>query len=195
VAHHIYTTPAYVLESNASGEADMFFTIFTSQLGLVRATAKSVRLQKSKLRYSLQNFSFSRISLVRGKDVWRITSAQIEESLSKKYKNDKRVLKVIAQIFALLRRLVGGEEKNEELFNIVSSALHFLETRTWQEEIAMFEIITVLKILENLGYLKQITGIDAFVKAEWSEEIIESFKPYSKIAVREINNALKETQL
>ncbi len=50
-------------------------SIFTRELGLVRATAQGIRLEKSKLRYSSQLYSFGIFSFVHGKEFWRLTSA------------------------------------------------------------------------------------------------------------------------
>jgi DNA repair protein RecO (recombination protein O) len=195
MAHHIYTTDGFVVESTPSGEADRFYTLFTKELGLIRATARGVRLQKSKLRYSLQDFSWSRISLVRGKELWRITSARAEESLAVKYRDQKPILQTIAHIASLIRRLVGGEEKNEALYKIIDQAFEFLETRTWHTELKLFEIIVVLKILHNLGYLRDIAELHHFIHDPFDESMLEAIKPHKALALKEINTSLRETQL
>jgi DNA repair protein RecO len=196
MAHHIYTTDAFVLDSIPTGEADAFFVLFTRDLGLIRAIAKGVRLQKSKLRYSLQEFSQTKVSLVRGKEVWRITSARIEDSLYSRYRNDKQVLHVIAQIDVLLKRLVGGEEKNEALFEIVIEAIEFLESHEqWGEELKLFEITVVLKILHNLGYMRRVPELERSIEEPLSLELLKSLEPHKALALREINTSLHETQL
>jgi DNA repair protein RecO len=196
MAHHIYTTDAFILESQLSGEADRYFTLFTKDFGLIRATARGVRLAKSKLRYSLQELSRSRISLVRGKEVWRITSARIEENLFSKYRNQKPVLYLIAQISTLIKRLVGGEEKNEPLFMIVSDVISFLESKTFSDqELKYVEIIAVLRILHNLGYLRNTSELQPFVHSGWSDALLSELEPHKNFALREINTSLRETQL
>jgi DNA repair protein RecO len=196
MAHHIYTTDAFVLESTLSGEADRFYTLFTYDLGLVRATARGVRLQKSKLRYSLQDFSRTRVSLVRGKEVWRITSAKIEDNLFTRFNQDKNVIGVIAQIMALIRRLVGGEEKNETLFIILAEAFKFLEKREqWGSELKHFEIIVVLRVLHNLGYLRDVVHFKQFLGTAWTDELLVMLTEHKTMALQEINTSLRETQL
>ena len=196
MAHHIYTTDAFVIESTLSGEADRFFTLFTRELGLIRASAKGVRLQKSKLRYSLQDFSRTRVSFVRGKEIWRITSARIEDNLYKRYEDDKPVVYVIAHLLGLIKRLVVGEQKDEALFDILAQAFTFLESRSvWAEELKLFEIIVVLQILDNLGYLRQRQEFQQFIKNNWSEEVLMAMAEHKNIALKEINSSLKETQL
>jgi DNA repair protein RecO (recombination protein O) len=196
MAHHIYTTDAFVLESTQSGEADRFFTLFTRDLGLIRATAKGVRLQKSKLRYSLQDFSRSKVSFVRGKEVWRITSANIQDNLYIKYETNKHVLHVVAHILGLIKRLVAGEQKDQALFDILSEGFIFLESQQeWGEELKLFEIIVVLRILDNLGYLRQRHEFQAFLRDVWSESLLIAMAEYKVMALKEINSSLKETQL
>jgi DNA repair protein RecO len=196
MAHHIYTTDAFVLDSQLSGEADRFYTLFTKELGLIRATARGVRLQKSKLKYSLQDFSRSRISLVRGKDVWRITSARIEESLFTRYREDKAVLHLIAQLSALLKRLLGGEEKNELLFSMIAEGIAFLEQKKYEtHELKLLEIIMVLRILNNLGYLRHVQEFKPFLDNAMSYELLHAMEPLKAQALKEINMSLRETQL
>ncbi|MCC2631105.1 MAG: repair protein RecO, repair protein RecO [Candidatus Paceibacter sp.] len=199
MAHHIYTTDAFVLGSELSGEADRFYLIFTKDLGLLRATARGVRLQKSKLKYSLQDFSRTRVSLVRGKEIWRITSARVEDNLHIRFRNNKSILQIVAHILSLIKRLVAGEEKNESLFMLVSDAFNFLETQTeqatQQEIVKFFEIIVVLKILHNLGYMRILPELAPFIQNSISLELLKTLEPHKALALREINTSLRETQL
>ena len=195
MAHHIYTSDAFVLESQPSGEADRFFTLFTRELGLIRANAKGVRLQKSKLRYSLQDFSRSSISFVRGKELWRITSARIEHNLYHTHQSDIRVLHVIANVLSLIKRLVVGEQKDELLFQILVEAFSFLEAREWNEELTLFEIIIVLRILDRLGYLPQRDEFQAFLHDPCSMSLVTAMARHKASALKEINISLKATQL
>ncbi len=196
MAHHIYTTDAFVVESAPSGEADRFFTLFTEDLGLIRAVAKGVRLQKSKLRYSLQDLSLSKISFVRGKEVWRITSAHIEDDLYRRHQGNAAVVHVIAKVLGLIKRLVTGEQKDEKLFSILAQAFAFLETRAeWKDELKLFEIIVVLQILDNLGYLSRKPEFRRFLFEPWSAELLSAMEEHKALALKEINSSLKETQL
>jgi len=82
VSYHIYTTRGIVLSERPVREADRIYTIITRDLGLVQATALGVRKEASKLRGALEPFVLSKISLVRGKEHWRITSAECIRSIS-----------------------------------------------------------------------------------------------------------------
>lgn len=196
MAHHIYNTRGLVLESTNVGEANKMYTLFTADVGVVRASAQGVRLQKSKLRYSLQDFSFSNLSLVRGKEIWRITSAKIEKNLYTDFKERADIVKVVARIFTLLKRLIVGEEINKVLFDVVHNAVDFLYTQELTaEQVELFEKICVLRILSNLGYMAPKRGLAEFLGSEWSLDILSRFKPHQKIALEEINHALSASQL
>ena len=75
MSHTLYSTECIVLGSVDSGEANRYISLFTREWVLC-AVARSVREEKSKLRYCLQSFSFTDATLVRGREVWRITGAE-----------------------------------------------------------------------------------------------------------------------
>ena len=194
--HHIYTTEAFVLESVAVGESDRFYTLFTKELGLVRASGRGVRLEKSKLRPNLQDFSRINLSIVRGKEVWRITNAKVEESLHVRYALRKDILSVIAHLFILIKRLVTGEEKNEKLFLVLNDIVRFLDLTDIDPSFsAAFELIAVLKVLDNLGYAGENPQLAKFFRNDWSIEKLSEMNNLKHLAVKEINSSLKETQL
>lgn len=196
MAHHIYNTRGLVLESTNVGEANKMYTLFTADVGVVRASAQGVRLQKSKLRYSLQDFSFSNLSLVRGKEVWRITSATIEKNIYTDFKERHDIVIVVARIFTLLKRLIVGEEINKVLFDVVHNAIDFLYIHSLTpQQVELFERIAVLRILSNLGYMAPQRGLADFLGKEWTIDILERFIPHQKIALEEINHALSASQL
>jgi recombinational DNA repair protein (RecF pathway) len=205
MAHHVYTTDAFVVESTPSGEANKSYLLFTRELGMIRSTAQGVRLLKSKLRFSLQDFTQVSVSVVRGKDIWRITNAKAIRHLYNEFRHEEDIVICIAQTFALVKRLVPGEEKNEKLFIFIEKALDFLETylkkaknnsdNELREKISSFESILVLNILFELGYLAPISELEKFIEPDFTEELLYSMNAVRKIAYSEINKSLHETQL
>ena len=128
-------------------EADRVYIVLTRDLGLIQATALGVRKEMSKLRGALEPFTLSLISVVRGKEYWRATSAQ---SLQNIYSSP-----ALARSLALLEKLVQGEVPHPELFDAVESALKNTMIYHSEENKEMFEISLVSKILFHLGYLKK----------------------------------------
>ena len=193
--HHIYTTKAIIIRSIPIGEANKYYFLLTEDLGFIRAIAQGVRLDKSKLKGHLQDFCFVLISLVKGKNIWHITSVQTLGRAD--ILKDTNKLIAIKNIFNLLTRLLHGEEKNEALFLSIESFYNFLlKNKLTLDNVKNLETTTVLRILFHLGYFKKSFELIDFVKDnELSLEILNLFESKKKIAILDINNALNETHL
>lgn len=195
MSHHVYTTKAIIIKNAPIGEANRYYLLLTEDLGFIRAVAQGVRLGKSKLRGHLQDFCKVKLSLVKGKNVWRIISVETIDSKCFLYEDEK--LSSIKDVFSLLKRLLQGEEKNEPLFLSIESFLSFLsESEMPRDTINKAETITVLRILYYLGYLKDSVFFDYFIKNnEISNKMLIDFQEYNKRAVININQILKEIHL
>lgn len=152
MAHHVYHTDAIILGSRSVGESNRMFYLFTREIGLVYAIARSVRIGRSKLRYNLQDFSKVHISLVRGREVWRITGAFAGEHFFFTFKEEKDKRQLVARLAALLRRLLQGEEQNEYLYDTFIETTEAL-TFAAPENVRDIECLSVLRILHSLGYI------------------------------------------
>jgi len=192
--HHIYHTEGIILGSNNYGETGKYYFIFTRDLGMICASAAGVRKMSSKLRFILQDFSYLKIDFVRGKDFWRITSAQKTNQLEE-IKKEKEKMVIFAKLAGLLRRLLAGEEVNEGLFRDFLAGMFFLEKSKSKEEYENIEAIIVLRALNNLGYIGENDVLNKMVKSPFEENLI--FEATGKRAriLSEINKALGETQL
>ena len=193
--HHIYTTKAIIVKSFPIGEANKYYFLLTQDLGFIKASAQGVRLDKSKLKGHLQDYCMVSISLVKGKDIWRITG--IETITRGDFLKDINKLIAIKNIFSLLLRLLHGEEKNEQLFFSVESFYNFLfKNKLSEDNIKSLETITVLRILYHLGYFKKSFDLFDFVKDdELSINTLNLFENKKNVAILDINNALNETHL
>jgi len=193
----MYHTLGWVLSSRGVGEANLLFTIFTRELGMIDASAQAVREVKSKLRFSLRDFSLSELSLVRGKQGWKITSAVLKSNLSDTCGPGAYSLRVIARVSNLLQRLVAGEEKNEQLFGVLTAGLDFLSSASLsEEELESAECVLVLSVLYNLGYVQDESDFQPFVAVQqWNHELLHSAAALRKKIVAQINTSLKESQM
>src|SRR3989304_7240195 len=104
MSHKIYHTEGFVIAGSNYGEANRYLSIFTQDFGLVRASAQSLRKVSSKLRFSLQDFCYSKIDLVRGKEIWRVINAKNISGYGKLNKSSEGI-KMLANIFRLIKRL------------------------------------------------------------------------------------------
>ena len=199
MSHHIYNTKGIVLSSFPIGESDKLFKIFTRELGLVDATAQGVRKTESKNRYGLQDFSLLHISLVRGREVWRITNVSTIKNLFFDLEEKKDARESLIKIILFVQKLVHGEEKNEKLFYLVLNAFEFLKQKeTSPTSLKSFETIYFLKILDNLGYFDKNIHEEKFkdfLSCDVTNDLINKMSFVEKDAQIEINEALKETHL
>lgn len=192
--HHIYHTEGLILGSQNFGEAGKYYSIFTRDLGMIYASAQGVRKLSSKLRFVLQDFSYVKIDFVRGKDFWRITSASktnMLESVSQK----KETLEVFSNLSRLLKRLLAGEEANKNLFSDLLNGLLILEKYETQEDLRNIEMIIVLRLLHNLGYIGGNETIGDVIKSPFEQELVLSVSKNRNKILSEINKALRESHL
>jgi recombinational DNA repair protein (RecF pathway) len=189
MSHEIYTTKGYIISSEGKSESDKNFFILTKDLGLIRATAQGVRKIESKLRYSLQDFSFSEISFVMTKAGWRITSASILESSKNVTKDEVKV-----KTLRLLKKLWGTDEVNENLFNEIRSAFDFIDNEIEKSEVKSIEALLVLKILSHLGYWGEDKE-DTFAESPFNKESVAKITEKREDIIKALNESLRATQL
>lgn len=197
MSYHLYHTPAFILGSAPSGEGSKLVSLFTRELGFLTAIAQSAREERSKLRYGLQDFSYSEITLVRGKEFWRLTRAECVSNIFEELHGSRDASRMLGRIFALLRRLLAGEEKNEPLFLSIEEGLRFVAEVGSKHSVEGVEIVLVLRILYFLGYLAPRNEFDPFLSHTnlWDESVISKALLFRALAVSEINNSLRESQL
>jgi len=192
--HHIYHTEGIILGSRSYGEAGKYYHIFTRDLGMIYASAQGVRKMSSKLRFILQDYQYVKVDLVKGKDFWRVTSAS-KTNLLENLCNKKEAYLVFVNITRLLKKLLAGEEANPDLFTDFLNGLFMLEKYETKEELQNIEIITVLRILDNLGYIGGDGAFNTLTKSPFEENLLfETAKKRNQI-LSQINRALKETHL
>ncbi len=207
----IHTTPGFIIESRPSGEAGKLLSIFTRDLGLVRAIAQGIRLEKSKLRYHTQEYSFGEFSFVRGKELWRLTSADElprrgghGDRAAYRTRSDQQAVasnsaqELIGRIALLLRRLLQGEETHPELFMEIESAARFIFAAhsLSPKHFQTCESLVVFRILKLLGYIGADRGIeDKFSTEPFSFSLIDEASTRRKTVNMHINKALKESHL
>lgn len=150
MAYQTYTTKALVCGVFNRNTADRSYLLFTREAGMLYADAKSVREERSRQRYALQDFSLVRVSLVKGKRTWKIGSI---EALKSYYHLavDKAARGSITSLFRLLRRFLKGEEASHTLFDYVIVGLDELINE--QPEREFMEMVVQVRVLAWLGYV------------------------------------------
>ena len=194
--HHIHHSEAFILGSRPKGEDSKMLILYTRELGLIFAHAQGIRKISSKLRYVLQDFSRVQIDLVRGKEIWRLTTAAPIHSYTHILRA-RPAERILARIASLLIRLVPGEEASEEVFQTLSRTYTLLEVEGQSaEDYRALELLSVARILVALGYLSRATpGVTRHDDsgAVMPEEFTDI--AYQHRLIRDINQALAATQL
>lgn len=193
--HHIYHTHGFILGSRNTGEANKMLTVYTREMGLVRAMVQGIRLHKSKLRFSLQDFSYVNIDLVRGRDIWRVTSAKAITSFPFA-RSDKLSLILMARVSKLIERLCDGEEANEKIFDDFIQAFYLLDdidiSKSSREAL---ELYLVLRIMNTLGYIGQSDMLSQYLGDVFDVDKTHLLLREKRSIISHINKALNESQL
>jgi DNA repair protein RecO len=185
----IHTTPGFIISSQPYGEAGKLLHVFTREIGLIMAGAQGLRLEKSKLRYSSQDFSFGQYSFVRGKEFWRLTDAKLHKRIINK--------EFCARLGLLLKRLLHGEDPHPELFDCISECVDFIENHPLDKEaMQTLESLIVARVLFRLGYIGHDAELNGHLDSnQFTEELLGNLKEKRLILNKHINKAFKESHL
>ncbi len=189
MSHEIYTTKGFIISSENKGESDKTFFVFTKDIGLVRANASGVRKTESKLRFALQEFDFSEISFVLGKQGWKIVNATPLNFFSEKI--EKSQTKV--QILRLLKKLCPQDEPHPNLFNELTRAFIFMDENKIVSDKSM-DALLALKVLSYFGYWGDGEEY-SFTESPFNQEVLNEITKVRLDIVKEVNKSLRATQL
>lgn len=189
--HHIYSTKAFVLNSFPFGEAGKVLILLTEDLGVISVTAQGTRKIESKLRQSIQDFCLTDVALVYGKGGWRLINAAIEENYF--HQLDTEIIQTVSKVFSLIQRMIPEEEINKNIFNYVLEMLDLLKNQK-DFSLSSIEIATVIKVMNELGYVADESGLYNQLNKKFSEFVGYVSQNETKI-VKMINHAIQESHL
>lgn len=161
MSYATYTTEAIVCGTFERGSANKSILLFTKDAGMLFADARSVREERSRQRYALQDFSTIRVSLVKGKAGWRVGSV---ESLGNAFlgNDDRGKRAALVGLVRLLRRYIQGEEPVPAVYELVRQAL----AAVGESELAHlsnFSLLLELQILAALGYVSRTSELTPYL--------------------------------
>lgn len=181
MSYQVYTTEAFVCGSTPSNTADKHFLLFTRDAGMVYATARSVREERSRQRYALQDFSHVQVSLIKGKAGWRIGSV---EAFTNQFMNtsSRAVRGSILKLVRTLRRFVHGEEPHHMLYDEVKEQIAVLSDVTLPER-SYAELLARVRIMHHLGYIAAPSEYTGMVQTETFTRALAQSTPALKPAL------------
>jgi recombinational DNA repair protein (RecF pathway) len=179
-----YVTQCLVIESYDQGEHDRVYKLFTREFGMITAHAKSVRKLESKLRAHVMPRSMSLVTLVQGKEIWRLVGAEEQADIPV----------LIHEVTTLIKRFIRGEGAHKALFDRL---LQFLRKAPKYDE-QKSRLLVYYILLVELGYAdaKEIGAKDIKEYIAWTVDdlYIHMMLSYEKVR-KHIHEVLKESQL
>ena len=164
MAYKTYTTEAFVCGSKNSYTSDRSYLLFTKRAGMIWATARSVREERSRQRYALQDFSLVRVSLVKGRSGWRVGSVSATNN-AYLLAPTRAARGGVTNVVRLLRRYVHGEVPHPAVFSDTESVLNHLATGSAEEVDTVLTTYT-LRLLYQLGYISPQRSYETVLKDE-----------------------------
>ncbi len=189
--HEIYHTEGFIVKAIPLKEANMQIWLFTRELGLIVATVQGVRKPTAKLRSHLIEYTLVSADLVKGRDVWRLVSAEvIENPFVATY--DELSARSFIRALSLVGRLCGEEGGEPELFDHMKESMSVLALS--QKEPKYFDTIVLWKILVILGYLPLSPNEEVLFKTPLAD-LGESSSDTIKLLIKNVEKAIKESHL
>lgn len=194
MSHHLYHTEGLILAQRPYGEANLLYQIFSPDLGLVAAMAQGARYARSKLRPHLRELAHARLTLVRGRELWRLTAANQSGILAPVLlRPATRAL--WARVAGLLLRLVHGEERQPELYQDLIAGLIALGKQDNDKTLATCEQLLVLRLLAHLGYVASDQARGEWLRSDlWQNNDVSVVEDTTRL-LELINHGIAHSQL
>lgn len=144
--HTLHTTDAFVLANYAHGEVSRVYKLFTRERGVLYAHGQGVRDMRNRNRYALGTGTYTTVTLVRGREVWRITGARQPEHPCAYERSPE-----VRRILALLAKLLPVEDHAHVVFDVAYEGVTACIADPAYASDA--ELVTVLRLLNELGYV------------------------------------------
>ena len=171
MSYQTYITEAIICGSFDNNTADKSYLLFTKTAGMLYASARSVREERSRQRFALQDFGLITVSLIKGKTGWRIGSVQSEGNLFSAAGN-RAVRGSIVRIVKFVRRFVGAEEPQPVLYDDICFGLEYLTNEALVNRSVSEEIIQA-RVLYELGYIAEAADLSVIFLSPLREVLEE----------------------
>lgn len=188
------TARAIVVARRSAGEGSVRISLYTDSLGLVVALAKSGREERSKLRPHLQVGTTGVFTLVKGRDLWRITGATSTENSYFALSGKKSAQEASARVIAIVRQFIRGEGSDPYLFSALFGFFRALPSMD-EEYISEAECLAVLRVLAASGYVREDAKMARFLDIAYEADTLAEARRSRPLLVSLINEAIAESGL
>jgi len=176
-----------VLARTPLAEASASLSMLTEEFGLIRARAQGIRKPGAKLAGAVQTFAECDVILVRGKDGWRLSGANLVHNRFRDLSPDGR--KRAGRIASLMLRLIHGEANDPIPFTLFAEFLEVLPTLSEAQADAA-ETLVALRLLTFLGLADT-----ALPETGYAGELLEKITQERSDYIRKINRGLSASGL
>ena len=145
---HKYTTAAIALAHSPLAEASSLVTLLTGEFGVIRARSQGLRKPGAKMGAGLQTLAESDVTLLKGKEGWRLAGSILGKDWASALPKRARVR--AGRVSELMLRFVRGEVSDPALYDIYTNFIGSLASLSEEEQDAA-ECLAVLRILRALG--------------------------------------------
>jgi len=151
-APRTYQTHAVVIKEATIGEVDKIVTIYTPELGKLKAVAKGACRPGSKLGGNVEPLTYSLLMLARGRNLDIITQSQTIDAFPA-LKSDLWRMACGLYILELVDSFTVENNENRPLFDLLLNGLKWLgQSDNTETVLRYFE----LHLLDYLGYRPQL---------------------------------------
>ena len=189
-----YRTEGFVLKKENLRESDQLLTIFSKDFGKLKILGRAIRKIKSKLRAGVQLFILSEIEFIQGKTYKTLTDAILLRNFPET-KKDLRKLRIVYKMSEDLDSLIGGEETDENIWNLLNETfnrLNSLQLTTYSLELLYY--YWLWNLLSILGYAPEIYNCALCQKKLVPEQLFWSEKEGGVIC-KDCSKKIKEQLL
>ncbi|OGI25825.1 MAG: DNA repair protein RecO [Candidatus Moranbacteria bacterium RIFCSPHIGHO2_12_FULL_54_9] len=153
---------AIVLKKKEVGETDRLYTLYTLEQGKVQLVAKGVRKSEAKLAGQLETLMQGLVIVVKGRGTGKIAGAVAEKNFLS-LRTDVDVLKRVLETVNMFERLVGWDEPDAELFQLLATYLGLTDDAAQDDKKEKIWLLTegfLFQLFAHLGYRIE-TGVCA----------------------------------
>lgn len=137
-----------IIKAQDFSEFDQILTIYTRELGKIKAIVKGVKKPKSKLRGGVQLFSYCQLELFKGKSFYRVIHSSSLKSFIELREDFDKMTSALEWL-EVVDSFVQEEEVDEETFLLTLLGIASIACGDTVKSLRAFET----KLLVSLGYL------------------------------------------
>ncbi|MCL0048757.1 DNA repair protein RecO [Dehalococcoidia bacterium] len=156
----IYTTEAIVLKHANLGEADRMLTLYTPNMGKLKAVVRGARRTRSKLGGHVEPVTHCSLVLARGRNLDTVTQSQTIESFLS-IRNDLWLTARALYLIELADAFTPEHAENYPVYKLLLDVLHGLgkvrreEAASWMQHLMLLRYFE-LQLLGHVGYQPQL---------------------------------------